>query len=134
MSILKSTNSGIHQPITYDLLVKEGYLVSEHHAIKICNNGIKYELSKRIGETVYKAYVFRKVEDFNISYRVFNETYTFYIKTIKDLKSIEKYWDNPSPKALYDLQYTVENKCNISCKSNICQSLKQHMLAPKQYL
>lgn len=117
MSILKSTNSGIHQPITYDLLVKEGYITSDTHALKIGSNGAKYELSKHIRETVYKAYVYRKVEDFNISYRVFNETYTFYIKTIKDLKTIEKYWDDPSPKALYDLQNTVENKCNISYKS-----------------
>lgn len=117
MSILKSTNSGINQPITYDLLVKEGYITSDTHAIKAGSNGTTYELSKRIDETVYKAYVFRKVEDFNISYRVFNETYTFYIKTIKDLKLMEKYWDDPNPKALYDLQYTVENKCSISYKS-----------------
>lgn len=117
MSILSSTNSGIHQPITYDYLVQQGYLVSDTHAIKIGTTGENYELSKRIGETVYKAYVYRKVEDFNISYRVLHETYTFYIKTIKDLKSIEKYWDNPSPKALYDLQYTVENTCSITYKS-----------------
>jgi hypothetical protein len=117
MSILSSTNSGIHQPITYDSLVKEGYITSDTHALKIGRNGAVYELSKRIGETVYKAYIYRKVEDFNISYRVLHETYTFYIKTIKDLKSIEKYWDNPSPKALYDLQYTIENKCSITSKS-----------------
>lgn len=117
MSILSSTNSGIHQPITYDYLVQQGYLVSETHAIKISSSGVKYELSKRIGETVYKAYAIRAIENFNISYQILHETYTFFIKTLKDLKTIERYWDNPSPKTLFDLIYTVENTHYISHKS-----------------
>lgn len=50
MSILKSTNSSIHQPITYDYLAQQGYLVSDTHAIKIGSNGYKYELYKTVGE------------------------------------------------------------------------------------
>lgn len=117
MSILKSTNSGINQPVTYDYLVKEGYITSETHAIKIGITGDKYELSKRIGETVYKAYAIRVIENFNISYQVLHEMYTFFIKTIKDLKTLERYWDNPSPKTLYDLIHTVENTHSITHKS-----------------
>ena len=117
MSILKSTNSGIYQPITYDYLVQQGYLVSDTHAIKIGNNGSEYELSKRIDEKVYKAYAVRLVENFNISYHVLREQYTFFIKTINDLKIIERYWDDPTPKTLYDLKYNVENICNITYKS-----------------
>ena len=117
MSILKSTNSGINQPITYDLLVKEGYITSDTHAIKVGSTGATYELSKRIDETVYKAYLVRLVENFNISYKILYETYTFFIKTIKDLKTIERYWDNPNPKAKCDLIYTVENTCSITYKS-----------------
>lgn len=117
MSILKSTNSGIYQPITYDYLVQQGYLVSDTHAIKIGATGENYELSKRIDEKVYKAYAIRLVENFNISYHVLREQYTFYIKTIKDLKTIERYWDDPNPKTLYDLIYTIENTCSISHKS-----------------
>lgn len=116
MSILSSTNSGINQPVTYDYLVKEGYIASDTHAIKIGITGVKYELSKRIGETVYKTYTIRVIEDFNTSYHVFHETYTFFIKTIKDLKTAEKYWDNPNPKTLYDLIHTVENTCSITHK------------------
>ena len=114
MSILKSTNSGIHQPITYELLVKEGYITSDTHALKIGSTGAKYELSKRIEEKVYKAYIFRKVDVPSTHLSYMHETYTFYIKTIKDLKTMEKYWDNPNPKTLYDLIYTVDNICNIS--------------------
>ena len=118
MSILKSTNSGIHQPITYDYLVQQGYLVSEHYAIKICNNGAKYELSKFNGDTVYKAHIVGEfTKNFSVSYHVYSETYTFFIKTIKDLKLMEKYWDNPNPKTKCDLIYTVENICNITYKS-----------------
>ena len=118
MSILKSTNSGINQPITYDLLVKEGYLVSEHHAIKICNNGIKYELSRYNGENNYKAQIIGEfTKNFSVSYHVYRETYTIFIKTIKDLKLMEKYWDNPNPKTKCELIYNVENICNISHKS-----------------
>ena len=98
MSILSSTNSGIHQPITYDYLVQQGYLVSETHAIKISSSGVKYELSKRMGETVYKAYLVRLIENFNISYHILRESYTFFIKTVKDLKTIERYLDDPNPK------------------------------------
>ena len=118
MTILKSTNSGIHQPITYDYLVQQGYLVSEHHAIKICNNGIKYELSRYNGENNYKAQIIGEfTKNFSVSYHVYRETYTFYIKTIKDLKMMEKYWDDPSPKNMCELIYNVENICNISHKS-----------------
>ena len=71
MSILSSTNSGINQPITYDYLVQQGYLVSETHAIKICNNGAKYELSKYNGDTVYKAHIIGEfIKNFTISYYV----------------------------------------------------------------
>lgn len=118
MSILKSTNSGIHQPITYDYLVQQGYLVSETHAIKICNNGAKYELSKRIGDTVYKAHIIGEfTKNFSISYHVYREDYTFHIKTINDLKIIERYWDDPNPQNMYDLIYNVDNTCNITSKS-----------------
>lgn len=118
MSILKSTNSGINQPVTYDYLVKEGYLVSETHAIKIGVTGAKYELSKRIGETIYKAYIFGEfTSNFNVFYHVYRENYTFHIKTIKDLKTIERYWDDPNPKNKCDLIYTVENTCSITHKS-----------------
>ena len=117
MSILKTTNSGIYQQITYDYLVKEGYITADTHAIKIGSTGATYELSKRIGEKIYKAHAIRAVEDFNISYHVLHETYTFFIKTIKDLKTIERYWDNPSPKTLHDLIHTVENTNYISYKS-----------------
>lgn len=117
MSILKSTNSGINQPITFDYLVKEGYITADTHAIKIGPTGATYELSKRVGETVYKAHLVRLVENFNISYHVLHETYTFFIKTIKDLKTIESYWDDPNPKTLYDLIHTIENTCSISYKS-----------------
>lgn len=118
MSILKSTNSGIHQPITYDYLVQQGYLVSEHYAIKICNNGAKYELSKYNGDTVYKAQIIGEfTKNFSVSYHVYRETYTFFIKTIKDLKTMERYWDNPNPQNMYDLIYNVENTCSITSKS-----------------
>lgn len=114
MSILKTTNSGIYQQITYDYLVKEGYITADTHAIKIGPTGATYELSKRIGEKVYKAHIFRKVEVSSTHLSYIRETYTFFIKTIKDLKTMENYWDNPNPKTLYDLIYTVENICNIS--------------------
>ena len=114
MSILKTTNSGIYQQITYDYLVKEGYITADTHAIKTGPTGATYELSKRTGEQVYKAHVYRKVEDSNTHLSYVRETYTFFIKTIKDLKTVERYWDNPNPKTLYDLIYTVENICNIS--------------------
>lgn len=114
MSILKTTNSGIYQPITYDCLVKEGYITADTHAIKIGPTGATYELSKRIGEKVYKAHVYRKVECFSPHLTYIREIYTFFIKTLKDLKTMEKFWDNPNPKTLYDLTYTVENICNIS--------------------
>jgi hypothetical protein len=118
MSILSSTNSGIHQPITYDYLVQQGYLVSETHAIKICNNGAKYELSKYNGDTVYKAHIIGEfTKNFSVSYHVYRENYTFFIKTINDLKMMEKYWDDPNPKNLYDVIHTVENTCSISYKS-----------------
>lgn len=118
MSILSSTNSGIHQPITYDYLVQQGYMVSETHAIKISSSGVKYELSKRLGDPVYKAYISGEfTSNFNVSYHVYRENYTFRIKTIKDLKTIERYWDNPNPKTKCDLIYTVENTCSITYKS-----------------
>lgn len=111
MSILKSTNSSIYQPITYDYLEQQGYLVSDTHAIKIGSNGYKYELYKSVGEIFYKTDLVRLVEDFNISYYVLREYYTFFIKTIKDLKAIERYWYNPSSKALNYLIQTIENTC-----------------------
>lgn len=118
MSILKSTNSGINQPITYDLLVKEGYITSDTHAIKVGSTGATYELSKRLDEKVYKAYIFGEFTmNFNVYYQVYRETYTLFIKTIKDLKLMEKYWDNPNPKTKCDLIYTVENICSITYKS-----------------
>lgn len=120
MSILKSTNSGIHQPITYDYLIQQGYLVSETHAIKICNSGVTYNLDifKHLGETIYKAHIFGEfIKNFSISYHVYRENYTFIIKTIKDLKIMERYWDNPNPKTKYDLIHTVVNKCSITYKS-----------------
>lgn len=118
MSILKSTNSGIHQQITYDYLVQQGYLVSEHYAIKICNNGAKYELSKFNGDTVYKAQIVGEfTKNFSVSYHVYRETYTFFIKTIKDLKLMEKYWNDPNPKNMCNLIYNVDNTCNITSKS-----------------
>lgn len=120
MSILKSTNSGIHQPITYDYLVQQGYLVSETHAIKICNNGAKYELDiyKSFGKPIYRANVFGEfIKNFSVSYHIYRENYTFRIKTIKDLKTLERYWDDPNPKNKCDLIYTVENTCSITYKS-----------------
>lgn len=120
MSILKSTNSGIHQPITYDYLVQQGYLVSETHAIKIGDSGVKYELdiSKRFGETIYKAYIIGEfIKNFSVSYHVYRENYTFIIKTIKDLKTMERYWNDPNPKNMCNLIHNVENTCSITSKS-----------------
>jgi hypothetical protein len=118
MSILSSTNSGIHQPITYDYLEQQGYLVSDTHAIKIGTTGENYELSKFNGDTVYKAHIIREfIKNFSVSYHVYRETYTFFIKTIKDLKTMERYWNDPNPKNKSDLIYNVENICNITYKS-----------------
>ena len=125
MSILKTTNSGIHHPITYDYLVQQGYLVSEYNAIKIGNNGIKYELyiSKPFGETIYRAHIIGEFkENFSVSYRVYRENFTFNIKTIKDLKTMERYWDDPNPKNMSELKYTVENKCILTYNSYIPDS------------
>ena len=120
MSILSSTNSGIHQPITYDYLVQQGYLVSDTHAIKIGDSGVTYNLDiyKSFGETIYKAYIIGEfIKNFSVSYHVYRENYTFRIKTIKDLKTLERYWDDPNPKNMYNLIHNVENTCSITYKS-----------------
>lgn len=67
---------------------------------------------KRLVKIFYKTDLVRLVEDFN--YYVLREYFTFIIKTIKDLKAIERYWDNPSSKALNHLIQTIENTCSTS--------------------
>ena len=120
MSILSSTNSGIHQPITYDYLVQQGYLVSDTHAIKIGDSGVTYNIDiyKSFGKPIYRANIIGEfTKNFSVSYHVYRENYTFRIKTIKDLKTLERYWDDPNPKNKCDLIYTVENTCSITYKS-----------------